>query len=326
MKKIIIICTLIICATNSWAISKKKLLEQRDALIEKIMSEYQFQTDFKGISKKLHNKFDSDFEEMMSKVRNIEAGKYSYRREEPPYYLHIPNEKAVDEFRIKLICTDYYPNRPVVPRMFRPDRKYWVSEWDAIERLYPEVTELNKELNKKKCSDISVIIYAKWESNFNLTTPSIRDLVVKYNQKEKDEVYNRYKQGYESGKASKANDERLRKERAAKERARQEQIQREQVQKRWVDDSWMNGNWSKVLTGGAFYYDMYIDTAQQTIKLYKKSTGNHITQQGNLVYSGQYSISIGFDNYKIIKFGEMIIYAYPDNGKIKDSDGQDFFR
>ncbi len=313
------------CITNSWAISKTKLLEQRDALVERIMSEYQFHTDFKGISNKLHNKFDSEFAEMMSKVRNEKAGQYRCERVGPPNYLHIPNEKAVDEFRIKLICTNYYQSRPVVPSIGRPDNKYWESEWNTIERLYPEVTELNKKLIKKKCSTIRGIIYDKWISNFDLTMPSTKDLVEQYNQKEKDEERNRLKQWYESEQASKANEERIRKERAAKERARQEQIQREQAQRRWNDDSWMNGNWSKVLTGGAFYYDMYINSAQQTIKLYTKSTGNPFNQQVNLVYSGPYSISIG-SNYKTIKFGNMIIYAYPDSGKIKDSDGRDFTR
>lgn len=331
------------CITNSWAISKKKLLEQRDTLVARIMSEYQFQTDFKGISNKLHNEFDSVFAKIMSKVSDYKAGQYRCERLGPPNYLHIPNEKEVDEFRIKLICTNYYKAArdevmPFVLMIGSPNRKYWDSEWNTIELLYPEVTELNKKLNKKKCSTIIKIVYANWISNFDLTTPSTRDLVEQYNQKEKEEVRNRYKQWYESEQASKANEERLRKaneerlrkERAA-ERARQKQIQREQAQQRWADDSWLGGGFGWSLDTPYGVISIYIDTDKQTIEQYFRPYNNNPLKRSQLQYSGRYKIHNGtFDgvNCKMISFGDNVqIIAYPDYGKLRDGgrDG-DYFR
>lgn len=135
-------------------------------------------------------------------------------------------------------------------------------------------------------------------------------------------------------KRRKAEEERQRQKRLAEERARQERIQREQAQQRWNDPtcSWLEdreygGSWKLETPYGEA--SLYFDTENQIVKMYFKPYNNNPLKRSNLEYQGRYSISddiVNGVNCKIIHFGNTVIVAYPDSGKLRDWNGDYFHR
>lgn len=125
----------------------------------------------------------------------------------------------------------------------------------------------------------------------------------------------------------KAEEEKLRKQREAEEREKQAKIQREQAQRRWNDDSWMDGKWNLRTPYGIS--TIYIDTASQRIKHYMKLYSDNPLRPADCIYNGRYIINTGTadgKNCRVLDFGDTMIIAYPDNGKLRDLDGGYFIR
>lgn len=315
MKRLLLICLLSVGTTASFAISKKKLLQQRDSLLEKIEKEYVFTTNFDSIKAKAIKDFYPDFNKLMENVKEFSAAQYISRDEAPPKYMHIWNEREVEKFRQSLVFRDWFINKNQAlmktPKNYIDYSSCWNLEWNQILSKYPEARNLDEALRKKKThyiGSINSILRNRWERNFDDVPSSLKEYIIEYNEKEKEDILHHYKMMYRDHKA-------YEKEQSKKIREKEEQYRRSvspQYNSRWYEGAWLGARSGRI-------------DADYIIKISSKQL--RILYLNNVVYNGSYSVRGGYsDGYQRIVFGGNNVIVLDDSSNTIVYNGYKFGR
>ena len=300
MKRSILLVLFTLCITTTFAISKKKLIAQRDALTEKILTEVKFTTNFDNLNGRLESSLNQRCWELIDRMQGIPAAAYHFEYLGAPDFMKIPNEKKVDIFRYNCIFYDNHPLHLRMPRKEYPQEE-WEEEWKRIVFRYPEVIELDKQLIKKKCGTVFGAIKSCWDKNVDLTQPHQLDLLKKYNQLQKEKVLEQYKRMYYDKIDKK------KKEREEQVRKHEKQVQYRKNNTDWVRGTWLSGtDMFTVMNGGAQQYQLTITSSVITIQYL---INNHWYEDCNNI---KYRISAG---YILLDTGDRIKIDY-ENGML----------
>lgn len=213
MKRCIFIFVMLLCIFPSYAISKKKVLAQRNELISKILKDYKFKSNFDSISVALQTAYDTKAKEI------IEKAYATYNGNE--YYIY-GKQVSTDEYRLYQIKNEEVDSIKLNDKLsltfkgihdkYKTDL-FWYFEGPYLLKEYPEIREIDSLLSKKKLSNYRVgpngnhEIVSKWKENIDFN-PDIVAAVNKY-KIEKSE---------EKARLQKEKEERIQKEQEAKQR------------------------------------------------------------------------------------------------------------
>lgn len=188
MKRFIFIFAMLLCVFPSYAISKKKVLAQRNELVSKILKEYKFKSNFDSISVALQTAYYTKAKEL------IETTYAQHPNATDEYRKHIIGENKVWCFKIddKLVVLDSSFGYTL----------FWHFEGPYLLKEYPEIIELDSLLIKKKCGsyrlkDRNSWIVMEWRKNIDFDS-NIYHALERYTREmiEKEERLKKEKEAY----------------------------------------------------------------------------------------------------------------------------------